>query len=331
MAKRVLSGMRPTGKLHLGHWSGALSNYLKFQAEYDCFYVIVDYHALTSEYANSRAVRSWSLEILKDWLAAGIDPNRSTLFVQSHVPQHAELHLLLSMIVPLPWLERVPTYKEMKQQLQDRDLNTYGFLGYPLLQTADIILYKAELVPVGEDQLPHLELAREITRRFNTFYGDVFPEPKAVLTPVPRIPGTDGRKMSKSLKNAVFLDDPLDLAWKKKIATMVTDPARIRRKDPGDPNKCPVFDLHKAYSSNEEQSWAAQGCRTASIGCLDCKKVLFKNIQTILEPFQERRRYWDKHEDELHDILAEGARRAKEVAKQTLAEAWDAVGILSPP
>ena len=328
MAKRVLSGMRPTGKLHLGHWSGALANYLKLQEEYECYYVIVDYHALTSEYANSAAVRTWTLEILKDWLAAGLDPSRSTLFVQSHVPEHAELHLLLSMIVPLPWLERVPTYKEMKQQLQDRDLNTYGFLGYPLLQTADIILYKAELVPVGEDQLPHLELAREIVRRFNHFYGEVFPEPQAVLTPMPRIPGTDGRKMSKSFNNAVYLDDPLEVAWDQKIRPMVTDPARVRRTDPGNPEICPVFDLHRAYSTEEEQQWAAEGCRTAGIGCIDCKKTVFARIREFLEPFQERRRYWDEHEDELHDILQEGARRAQEIARKTLTEAWEAVGIL---
>lgn len=331
MKNRVLSGMRPTGKLHLGHWSGALTNYVKLQESYECFYVIVDYHALTSEYANSKVVRENTLEILKDWLAAGIDPEKSTLFVQSHVPEHAELHLLLSMIVPLPWLERVPTYKEMKQQLKEKDLNTYGFLGYPLLQTADIILYKAEVVPVGEDQLPHLELAREIVRRFNYFYDDVFPEPKALLTPVPRIPGIDGRKMSKSFNNAIYLTDPLDVIWNDKLRPMVTDPARVRRSDPGDPEKCPVFDLHRAYSSDEEQAWAAEGCRTAGIGCVDCKKVLFNNIKAFVEPFQERRRQWENNEKDLMDILEEGARKARSVASETFAEARRAVGLLEKP
>ncbi len=329
MKKRVLSGMRPTGKLHLGHWAGALINYVSLQHMYDCFYVIVDYHALTSEYQNPGLVQEATWEILLDWLSAGIDPEKTTIFLQSAVPEHAELHLLLSMIVPLPWLERVPTYKEMKQQLVDKDLNTYGLLGYPLLQTADIILYRASIVPVGEDQLPHLELAREIVRRFHHFYGEVFVEPQPLLTPAPRIPGTDGRKMSKSYRNAIYLSDPLDIVWDKKLRPMVTDPARVRRTDPGDPEKCPVYDLHKAFSPQDEQNEVANGCRTAGIGCIDCKKVLFKNLKTILEPFQEKRSYWENHREELKDILVEGSKRAREVASQTFHEAKQAVGLVN--
>ncbi len=244
---RILSGMRPTGALHLGNYLGALENWVSLQDRYECFFSIADWHSLTTDYADTSAIRENVIDVATDWLAAGLDPARSTLFVQSLVPQHAELHLLLSMIVPVPWLERVPTYKEQQQQLSDKDLSTYGFLGYPLLQTADIIIYKANAVPVGEDQAPHVEIAREIVRRFNNLYGEVFPEPQTLLTEAKRIPGTDGRKMSKSYGNAIFLkDDPETV--RQKLRPMVTDPARKRRTDPGDPDKCPVFDLHRAFS-----------------------------------------------------------------------------------
>jgi len=321
--------MRPTGKLHLGHWSGALTNWVRLQDTYECFYVIVDYHALTSEYASPAVVRESIPEILMDWLAAGIDPERSVVFIQSHVPQHAELHLTLSMIVPLPWLERVPTYKEMKQQLVEKDLNTYGFLGYPLLQTADIILYKAEVVPVGEDQLPHIELAREIVRRFNHLYRPVFPEPQAKLTPAPRIPGTDGRKMSKSFNNAIYLSDPPDVIWEK-LRPMVTDPARVRRTDPGNPEVCPVFDLHKAFSPEEDIATVNVECRRAGIGCIDCKQILFRNLRKVLDPFQERRQFWETHRDALMDVVYTGARKARQVAARTMAEVRAAIGLIPP-
>ncbi len=329
MVQRVLSGMRPTGKLHLGHWSGALVNWVRLQDQYECFYVIVDYHALTSEYETPQVVRESIPEILLDWLAVGIDPERSVIFVQSHVPEHAELHLLLSMIVPLPWLERVPTYKEMKQQLVEKNLDTYGFLGYPLLQTADIILYKAEIVPVGEDQLPHLELAREIVRRFNHLYGPVFPEPQALLTPVPRVPGTDGRKMSKSFHNAIYLSDPPAVVWEK-LRPMVTDPARVRRTDPGNPDVCPVFDLHKVFSPQPDIDFVNVECRRAGIGCIDCKQILFKNLSGFLEPIQARRRDWEARRDDLMGVLHEGAQKARAIAHETLREAQTAVGLITP-
>ena len=253
---RILSGMRPTGALHLGNYMGALDNWVGLQDRYECFFSVVDWHSLTTDYANPGDVRENVIEVATDWLAAGLDPERSTLFIQSLVPQHAELHLLLSMIVPVPWLERVPTYKEQQQNLEGKDLSTYGFLGYPVLQTADIIVYKADAVPVGEDQAPHIELAREIVRRFNHLYGEVFPEPQTLLTEAKRIPGTDGRKMSKSYGNAIYLkDDPETL--KQKLRPMLTDPARKRRTDPGDPDKCPVFDLHRAFSPEATREWAA--------------------------------------------------------------------------
>src|SRR5262245_35324387 len=267
---RILSGMRPTGALHLGHLTGALDNWVRLQDSYDCFYSVVDYHALTTDYENPAAIRQNVIEVTLDWLAAGIDPKKSRVFIQSLVPEHAELHLLLSMTTPVSWLERVPTYKDVQSNLANRDLATYGFLGYPLLQTADIIIYKANAVPVGEDQAPHIEISREIVRRFNNFYGPVFPEPQTLLTPTPRTPGTDGRKMSKSYGNAIQLKDT-EAEIRSKLKTMVTDPARKRRTDPGDPAKCPAFDLHKAFSSDETKSWAAQGCVSASIGCIECK------------------------------------------------------------
>src|SRR5262245_55955593 len=285
---RILSGMRPTGALHLGHLTGALDNWVGLQDTYECYWVIVDWHALTTDYADPSAIRENILEVAIDWLAAGLDPKRASLFVQSDVKEHAELHLLLSMVVPLPWLERVPSYMEQQQNIKDKDLSTYGFLGYPLLQTADIIVYKANAVPVGEDQAPHVELTREIVRRFNNFYGPVFPEPQTLLTATPRIPGTDGRKMSKSYGNAIYLKDAPD-AVRAALKPMVTDPARKRRTDPGDPDVCPVFDLHKAFSSAASREWAAHGCRTAGIGCLDCKARVTDHLLERLQVIHARR------------------------------------------
>jgi tryptophanyl-tRNA synthetase len=327
--QRILSGMRPTGALHLGNYMGALENWVRLQDSYECFFGVVDWHSLTTDYADPAAIRESVLEVATDWLAAGLDPARSTLFIQSLVPQHAELHLLLSMIVPVPWLERVPTYKEQQQQLQEKDLSTYGFLGYPLLQTADIVVYKADAVPVGEDQAPHIELAREIVRRFNHFYGDVFPEPKTVLTESKRIPGTDGRKMSKSYANAIYLkDDPETV--RQKLRPMVTDPARKRRTDPGNPDLCPVFDLHRAFSTDSTREWAAAGCRSAGIGCLDCKAKLAEHVLERLAGIHARRPELAKHPDTVWDVLLEGSRRAREVAEATLQEVRAAMKISYP-
>ena len=325
--KRVLSGMRPTGSLHLGHLFGALDNWRKLQDEYECFFFIADWHALTTDYADTSGIKEYILEVAIDWLAAGIDPERSTLFVQSSLPEHAELHLLLSMITPIPWLERVPTYKEQMQELKDKDLKTYGFLGYPLLQAADILIYRADYVPVGEDQLPHIELCREIARRFNGLYRPVFVEPQALLTEFPKIPGTDGRKMSKSYRNAIYLSDPPEVI-QAKIKPMVTDPARARRWDPGNPDVCPVYDIHKVFTPKEErESYIVPGCRTASIGCLDCKGVLLKHMIPALKPIYEKRLNLSQRPEVVREILEEGTRRARKVASETLAEVKGAIGI----
>jgi len=327
--KRVVSGMRPTGKLHLGHLVGALRNWVELQDAFDCFYFVADWHALTSEYADTTEITASALDNAADWIAAGVDPEKSTLFIQSMVPEHAELHLLLSMIIPVPWLERVPSYKEQQNQLAEKDLSTYGFLGYPLLQSADIMIYKADAVPVGEDQAPHVELSREVVRRFNHFYGPVFPEPKTLLTEVPRVPGTDGRKMSKSYGNAVFLKDSPDVV-RQKLKPMVTDPARKRRTDPGNPDICPVFDLHKAFSSKETQEWAAQGCRTAGIGCLDCKGKLIDHLLQRLEGIHARRPEFAARPDTVWDILRAGSDRAREVARATMEQVRSAMKIAYP-
>jgi len=327
--KRVLSGMRPTGPAHLGHLVGAFENWVAMQDELDCFYCIVDWHALTTDYANTSELRSNIRELALDFLAVGLDPNRSTLFVQSHVPAHAELHLLLSMVVPLPWLERVPTYKEQIEQLREKDLNTYGFLGYPLLQSADILIYRADFVPVGEDQKPHVELTREIARRFNNFYGAVLPEPDVRLTPTPKLPGTDGRKMSKSYRNTIDLGED-EKSIRQKLKTMVTDPARKLRTDPGDPAVCPVFDLHKVFSTEETRAWAAEGCRTAGIGCIECKNALADHLVVRIAPISERRRDYEKRPKDVRDIFLEGARRAREVTEATMTDVRSAVK-LPPP
>jgi tryptophanyl-tRNA synthetase len=322
--KRVLSGMRPTGPAHLGHLVGAFENWVAMQDELECFYCIVDWHALTTDYANTSELRNNIRELALDFLAVGLDPKRSTLFVQSHVPAHAELHLLLSMVVPLPWLERVPTYKEQIEQLREKDLNTYGFLGYPLLQSADILIYRADFVPVGEDQKPHVELTREIARRFNNFYGPVLSEPDVRLTPTPKLPGTDGRKMSKSYGNTINIGED-EKSIRQKLKTMVTDPARKLRTDKGDPNKCPVYDLHKVFSTQETQAWSAEGCRTAGIGCIECKSALADHLVARLAPLSARRRDYEKRPDDVRDIFLEGARHAREVTAVTMTDVRAAV------
>jgi tryptophanyl-tRNA synthetase len=320
---RVLSGMRSTGKLHLGNFVGALDNWVRLQDAYDCFFFIADWHALTSDYADTSLIKQNSLDVVIDWLAAGLDPERSTLFIQSHVPQHAELHLLLSMITPLGWLERVPTYKEQIANLQSKDLNTYGFLGYPLLQAADILMYRADYVPVGEDQVPHVELTREVARRFNQFYprgrSYVFPEPQPLLTPSPKLPGTDGRKMSKSYGNTILLSEPAD-SVRAKLKTMVTDPARIRRTDPGNPDVCPVGDLHKIFSDKETMGKVNEGCRSASIGCIECKGWLADHVVEVLQPIQERRAKYESEPKLAWEILEAGSAKAQKQAESTMQE-----------
>lgn len=305
---------------------GALDNWVRMQDTHECFFAIVDWHALTTEYADPSALRGFVREVALDWLAAGVDPERSTIFVQSEVKEHAELHLLLSMIVPLPWLERVPTYKEQQEQLRERDLNTYGFLGYPLLQAADILAYRPAAVPVGEDQVPHLELCREIARRFNHLYGEVFPEPQALLTKAPRLPGTDGRKMSKSYGNAIYLSDPPGVVGSK-VDAMLTDPARTHRHIPGNPDICPVFATHKIVSGPETVSWSDHGCRTAGIGCRDCKGRLKESLAALIGPIAERRARLAAEPGRIDRILDEGARRAREAAGATLALVRSAMGL----
>jgi len=324
--KVVLSGLRPTGPCHLGHLAGALRNWIKLQEDYQCYYSVVDWHAFSSEYQNSKTIKSCSFEVAADWLSIGLDPKKSTIFVQSAVKEHAELHLLLSMIIPLPWLQRVPTFKEMQRELPDKELNTYGFLGYPVLQTADIIIYKADVVPVGEDQVYHLELAREIARRFNRLYGKVFPEPQILLTEVPKLAGTDGRKMSKSFGNSIYLKDSRETI-RNKISTMMTDIRRKRRTDSGDPKDCPVFTLHKAFVSKDTRKEISQGCKTASIGCLECKNIVIESIIKILTPFWEKRRVLESQPSLVWEILEEGNKKAREVARRTIEEVKSAIGL----
>ena len=314
--KRILSGTRPTGRLHLGHLHGALRNWVKLQDEYDCYYFAADWHALTTEFEHTEIVKPAIREMVMDWVAVGLDPERSVIFVQSEVKEHAELYLLLAMITPLGWLERVPSYKDYQLQT-GRDLSTYGFLGYPLLQSADILIYRAHGVPVGEDQVPHIELCRDIARRFNNFFGEIFPEPQALLTQVPKVPGTDGRKMSKSYGNAIELcEDPDSIT--RKLRTMMTDPARQRRSDKGNPDLCPVYDLHKIYSDSAVLQWAAHGCRTAEIGCLDCKGALIPVVIQSLAPVREKRRYFAEHPAEIDEIIESGNRRARTAAQETM-------------
>ncbi len=394
--RRVVSGMRPTGRLHLGHYHGVLKNWVRLQHEYECFFCIVDWHALTTDYECSGEISQNVMDMAVDWLAAGVSPSSATLFIQSQVPEHAELHLLLSMICPLGWLERVPSYKELQQSLQDKNLDTYGFLGYPLLQAADILLYRAGLVPVGADQLPHIEFARDVARRFNHFYGreadfedkaeaairklgkktsklyvslrksyqeqgDVealntaralikeqqtitigdqerlfgylegcgkllLPEPQALLGESPKLSGLDGGKMAKSNSNAIYLrDTPNEI--EEKIRRMPTDPARVHRSDPGEPTRCPVWQMHQAHSEEAVCQWAEQGCRSAGIGCLECKAPLIDSIKADLAPLQERALDYEQNPDLVRSILAEGAEHARDEARETLIEVRQAMGL----
>jgi tryptophanyl-tRNA synthetase len=321
--------MRSTGKLHLGNYVGALDNWVRMQEEYQCFFEVADWHALTTDYADTSLVKQNSLDVALDWLAAGLDPEKSVIFIQSHVPAHAELHLLFSMITPLGWLERVPTYKEQRDNIKDKDLGTYGFLGYPVLQAADILVYKADIVPVGEDQVAHVELTREIARRFNGFYGatkQVFPEPQALLTPAAKLPGTDGRKMSKSYGNTIMLTDPEPVV-RQKLKTMVTDPARVRRSDPGNPDVCPVGDLHKIFSDRPTIEKVNIGCRSAGIGCIECKGWAADALVQLLVPMQERRKKFEENPRLAWDILEAGTERASKVAAETMGDVREAMGM----
>ena len=322
--KRVLSGMQPSGLLHLGNLMGALDNWRKLQDEYECYYFIADWHALTTQYADTSKMRTYVREMVIDWLAAGLDPEKSVLFQQSQLPEHAVLHLLFSMITPLPWLERVPTYKEKMEQISDRDMYTYGFLGYPVLQAADILIYQADFVPVGIDQLPHLELTREIGRRFNAFYGDVLPEPQPLLTQYPKLLGTDGRKMSKSYGNCLYLSDtPEEIT--KKVMAMITDPARVRRTDPGNPDVCPLFTLDQIFAPKEWCEHVKQECPKAGIGCVDDKRELLKHLLEYLKPLQERRKSLIADPKKVAEIIAAGSGKARIVAKETLGRVQDAM------
>jgi tryptophanyl-tRNA synthetase len=393
---RVLSGMRPTGRLHLGHYHGVLKNWVKLQSEYDCFFFVADWHALTTHYEDPHIIQESVWDMVVDWLAAGVDPNNATLFIQSRIPAHAELHVLLSMITPLSWLERVPSYKDQQLQLGDRDLSTYGFLGYPLLQSADILIYRAGMVPVGEDQVAHVELTREVARRFNHLYGRepgyelraeeaikkmgkknsklyrdlrtaymeqgdrealerarallerqknialgdkerlfgflegggkiILPEPQAMLTHAPKMPGLDGRKMSKSYDNVISLREP-PAEVEKKLRTMPTDPARVHRTDPGNPDKCPVWDFHLVYSDQEKKDWVQNGCRSAKIGCLDCKQPIIDAVLAELKPIQERAAEFSRDPLAVKNIISDGNKRAQEAAEATLAEVRAAIGL----
>jgi len=327
MAKqRVLSGMRPSGKLHLGNLVGALENWRNLQDDYECFFFVADWHALTSEYSNTEMIQENIRDMLIDWLSVGLSPEKSVLFVQSRIKEHAELHLLLSMITPLPWLERVPTYKEQQQELSSRDLSTYGFLGYPLLQTADIIIYKAHRVPVGIDQVPHVEISREIARRFNFFYGEVFPLPEPLLTDVPKLLGIDGRKMSKSYDNAIYIaDTPQEI--RQKVGQMFTDPQRIKRSDPGNPDVCNVFAFHRVYSPAETVERVNVECRRAGIGCVEDKRDLAENIIAYLAPIHENRARYLRSPQLLEEVLKAGCQRARSVAARTMEEVRAAMKI----
>jgi tryptophanyl-tRNA synthetase len=324
--KRVLSGIQPSGKLHLGNLFGALENWVRLQEQYECFFFIADLHALTTGYDSTKELPALSHEVAVDLLAVGLDPGKCTIFKQSDIPEHAELHLLFSMITPLPWLERVPTYKSKIEELKEKDLGTYGFLGYPVLQAADILIYKADFVPVGEDQLPHLELTREIARRFNYFYGEVFPQPKELMTEMPVFPGIDGRKMSKSYHNTIALSDPPETI-RKKVNMMITDPARVKKDDPGHPEVCTVFSFHKYFSKPKLKQIAAE-CESAARGCVECKQEFLEHLLAYLSPIQKRRRELEAHPQKVQKILEGGGAAARKVASATLAEAKRAMGLI---
>jgi len=330
----VVSGMRPTGRLHLGHLHGALKNWVRLQQGYLCYFFVADWHALTTGNVTGGIIRESTEEMVLDWLSAGLEPARAVIFRQSDLKEHAELHLLFSMITPTPWLLRNPTVKEQARELgfiqseDDTEVTkiNYGLLGYPVLQAADILIYKAQRVPVGVDQVPHIEITREIARRFNSLYGEIFPEPQPLLTEIPKIPGVDGRKMSKSYGNAVFLSDtPKDID--QKLSRMMTDPARVKRTDPGEPEKCPAFQLHKVYSTSEEIEEVSIGCRTAGIGCLDCKKVMIKHVIAELAPIYEKRAALEKKPREVVEVLAAGNAVARQKASETMTEVREAMGL----
>ena len=394
--RRVVSGMRPTGRLHLGNYHGALANWVELQYKYECYFFVADWHALTTAYENTEDLKANATEVIVDWLAAGLNPSACTFFIQSRIPEHAELHLILSMVTPVSWLERVPTYKDQIEQLKDKDLSTYGFLGYPLLQGADILIYRPAYVPVGEDQVAHVEITREVARRFNNIFGRepdfesrvasavkrlgsrnacqydelrrkfqehgdaealakaravvesgksltvadrerllgylegggrvVLPEPSVLLTKTPKVPGLDGRKMSKSYGNTIAMrEEPASV--EKKLKAMKTDPARARRTDPGDPDKCPVWDLHKIYSDDATQAWVQAGCRSAGIGCLDCKKPVIESVLKQLKDFRERAREFEENPELVRGIVSDGCERAREVARATMSEVREAIGL----
>lgn len=326
MRKRIVSGMRPTGKMHLGHLLGALGNWKSLQEEYECFYFVADWHALTSEYGNAGIIRESIHDMVIDWIASGLDYEASTFFIQSEIKEHLELHLIFSMITPLPWLERNPTYKDQLRELAQKDLYTYGFLGYPVLQAADILMYKANGVPVGEDQAPHVELTREIARRFNHMYKPIFPEPATLLAPTSKLLGIDRRKMSKSYDNAIFMSDN-DEDVTKKVLQMITDPQRARKKDPGDPKVCNVFSFHEMYTPEEMVKQIDHDCRTAGIGCWDCKNIMAGNLCKALAPVREKREKLAADSTLVDDIIAQGNKKAKEISSQTMVEVKEAIGL----
>jgi tryptophanyl-tRNA synthetase len=325
-SNRAVSGMRPTGALHLGHYFGVLKNWVAMQEEMETFFFVADWHALTSEYENPLTIGEFVPELVKDWLVAGLDPKKSVLFRQSRIKEHAELHLLLSMITPVSWLERCPTYKEQLQQLSHKDLNTYGFLGYPVLMTSDIVIYRPRWVPVGQDQVPHLELSREICRRFNHLYGDFFPEPEARLTPQAKCPGLDGRKMSKSYNNTIQLREGMDTITPK-VKGMLTDKARLRRSDPGNPDECNLFPYHELLTDAATQAEIRIGCASASLGCVDCKAILLKSLEAFLLPLQERRALLDANPKRIWEVLEEGDEKARTEARKTMDGVREKLGL----
>jgi tryptophanyl-tRNA synthetase len=324
--KRIVSGMRPTGRLHLGNYEGALKNWIRLQENYECYYFVADWHALTSDYADTSMIRENTLGMVTDWLAAGLDPARSTIFVQSLVPEHAELHLIFSNVTPLGWLERVPTYKEQRENITDRDIGNYAFLGYPVLQAADIAMYRADYVPVGKDQAAHVELTREIVRRFNNFYGEVFPEPEALHTEVLTLTGTDGRKMSKSYRNTIELADAPEVI-REKVRQMITDRTRIRRSDPGHPEACDVCQMHRLFIPPSLADQFDEDCRLARIGCVDRKRALGDALVEYLAPIRERLEYYRAHQDEVREALLAGTARARAEAARVMTEVRRAMRI----
>ena len=324
MKQRVVSGMRPTGRLHIGHYHGVLENWVGMQNDFDCFFFVADWHSLTTEYADTSGIRDNIREMVLDWVAFGLDPAQSTIFRQSLVPHHSELNLILSMITPVSWLERCPTYKEMQDNLETKDLSTFGFLGYPVLMAADIILYKATRVPVGHDQLPHLEITREIARRFNHLYGQVFPEPEALLTETPKLLGLDGRKMSKSYGNSIYLSDTAE-ETDKKVKSMMTDPARIRRTDPGEPDICVAFNLHRIYVPQDKLDEIMPACRTASIGCVECKRIMAGFMNEKLAPFRARRVELAANPQFVDDMLRDGSCAASRISDAVMTEVRSAL------